>query len=864
MDKKGKVVISVLVLFILLVSLSSYFILATETNTKTYDSSTRIVTIRNGANEIATIKLNTPTVYEVVPGKDRLVAEFTIENYVNDYSNVFNDLEFYDVNNNMNQFSRVFVYKYETIENVEVRDYQTTCSERLNVNGSTEKYNCVQNQIGTHIEERVTWNDFNEEAALPEGSITLGIFTDVSQGDHVEWIPTLFGVRINEWAEWTAGLNSGLMAYYHLDEPTGTFFYSTLFGNGRNESCSAYGSTSCPTSILGKYKNATYFNGSSWLDSDNNIFNKTMFANGVTMCAWVNTSDTSGGIYNIGGFIYMGAQVASGGVIMFEVGGTGAAAIYSTSKPDGIHWAFVCGTHSGGTSNASIYFNGTKENSSSQTLDLPADKSVSIGNVWIGNDALVGTIDEVMLWNRSLSASEIAGLYDSGAGTFYSENRPPSTPTLLSPGNNSGFGMNSTITFAWSNSTDLDGDAITYDLEIYNESDMVSSHLIYSNYSMTEGAQNTSVSVKLSNYAKRNDDYYWRVRANDSTSLLSDWSGMRHFQYANWTINFNLTDSDTGQQIDTSSPQDSFDISCNNGFSVSNVENPYNATNKFAPGTWECNLSGLTSGQTEYFSEIFNFTLNNNENLTVTMSEKRYLTQEEHTWLEGLYDCVINGNCEAYNFWSNTWKRLTKTDRAVVTQETFISNTLNSGSNISLNYTINIPYKEGYASGEYLPLRLFFWFTNASNTKCYNQDKTSDSNRVENPYCFPLVAETLGPNNGTISFRVDLRPSLSEGNYNITRAIEIDPIVGGEQTWTNYGQEDIGQIKVEGINNNPSISIDNKKVSNTGFLTGAITEIGEVLSSNWKTLIITTIVCFTFIISLLIISKTILKVMGKN
>jgi len=57
MDKKGKVVISVFALFVLLVSISSYFVLATETNTKSYDSSTRTVTIRNGANEIATIKL---------------------------------------------------------------------------------------------------------------------------------------------------------------------------------------------------------------------------------------------------------------------------------------------------------------------------------------------------------------------------------------------------------------------------------------------------------------------------------------------------------------------------------------------------------------------------------------------------------------------------------------------------------------------------------------------------------------------------------------------------------------------------------------------------------------------------------------
>ena len=64
---------------------------------------------------------------------------------------------------------------------------------------------------------------------------------------------------------------------------------------------------------------------------------------------------------------------------------------------------------------------------------------------------------------------------------------------------------------------------------------------------------------------------------------------------------------------------------------------------------------------------------------------------------------------------------------------------------------------------ELLPIRLYFWFTDTARTTCYNQDKATDTNRAESPYCLPLVAEILGPNNGSVTFTVDLRPNLSNG-----------------------------------------------------------------------------------------------------
>jgi len=255
-----------------------------------------------------------------------------------------------------------------------------------------------------------------------------------------------------------------------------------------------------------------------------------------------------------------------------------------------------------------------------------------------------------------------------------------------------------------------------------------------------------------------------------------------------WNITFNIIDGEDGNQLTN------VNIYCNNSWSITGVNSPY-ATG-FLPEDYSC-----TFERDFYFNKTVTFIANSDKIVNVVMSKSGFLSVEEHHWLEALYNCLINGNCEAFEMWKSTnqtvfdiWKRVTRTNREVVIQENIISNTLSNTSNITINYTINIPFKEGYSNGELLPLRMFFWFHDGN--KCYNQDKRTDSNRAESPYCFPLIAETLGPNNRTVSFTVDLRPNLPSGTYNITRTIEIDPLFEGVIRWTNYGQEVIGQINV--------------------------------------------------------------------
>lgn len=185
-------------------------------NVKDYDEATRTATITNAFGlgaEIAEVKLisepHTIVVLnggscvsynpETQIGYDCQVAEFQIDNK-DIYSDVFNNLEFYDINSNMQKYnSRQYTYKYKVISGYEdVNVYEQVC-EKLGVNGSLI---CENKLVGTEEKEIVNWVEINnKEMELTKGNITIGVFTNVHEGEHTEWIPTLFGVRINEWSD---------------------------------------------------------------------------------------------------------------------------------------------------------------------------------------------------------------------------------------------------------------------------------------------------------------------------------------------------------------------------------------------------------------------------------------------------------------------------------------------------------------------------------------------------------------------------------------------------------------------------------------------------------------------------------------
>jgi hypothetical protein len=281
------------------------------------------------------------------------------------------------------------------------------------------------------------------------------------------------------------------------------------------------------------------------------------------------------------------------------------------------------------------------------------------------------------------------------------------------------------------------------------------------------------------------------------------------------SIVFNVTSGEDGSQISN------FNIYCNNSFSASGVSSPYTAG--FEPESYSCTFSNDNS-----FNITKIFVADSDKTVDVVLSLRGALTIEEHTWLEAIYICVVSGDCNLYNMLvqinqtvSNIWENTAPTNENVIITETITNKVVDSSHNLTINYSVNIPIKAGYTLGTYLPVRIGYWFLNEDNTSCYNQGTKPTG--VEDPYCQPLIIETLGPMGGSVNFTVKLHPNLPAGDYSIKRIIDIDP----NNVWINYGQENIGSfVMSEGLSNygitaektgetNPSVNSNQQQTQNT-------------------------------------------------
>jgi len=277
-----KKILSILLLVMFVISFASAF---EFDNMKVYDSITREMTVTNAfglGQDIGKVRLNTPLVFKVGLGYQK-VAEIDIESY-EDYSDVLKDFTFIDLKSGESVKKNIDL-KYKTYETVEIDDYTTICNLEQNILYSeeiNETKNCERIKIGSHKEQRIKWVNIKDVTLKKDDKLTIGIFTNVAEGDHIDWSPIIFGVRVSHdiWAEWKASLNTNLKYYYKLDETSGTSAYDSLGVLNLTES----GSSSTPNHT-GKISQAWDFveNGDSLVSSANtgingsSTFSKTIF-----------------------------------------------------------------------------------------------------------------------------------------------------------------------------------------------------------------------------------------------------------------------------------------------------------------------------------------------------------------------------------------------------------------------------------------------------------------------------------------------------------------------------------------------------------------------------------------------------------
>lgn len=402
---RGKMMLLVLVMGIFLLSSVSALELM---NTKSYNAEEKQVTIESTflwlfpTGKVADIKLNTPLVYNVMRGKDRLVAEFTINNYEAYSDGVFDGMKFLDLKNKNREIQREFTYKYKVVIGTkEIPVYKQVCDSFT----KNDSVICKNEIVSYNKEDVYAWKEFTAEElkSFPRGEITIGVFTDVQAGDYIEWIPTLYGKEIGEWAVWNDAFNYKLDMYFQFNNSL------TDMINGKTFSQTAGSSVYGDGGIRGRYV---------YVDTGNKINlpdNEYLGGNNQTLNFWINNTGTTAGkvwFHSNGGYMQL-----TGGVISWaNICGSG------TAMSEGKNMITIKVNSSGNF----CYKNGVLDSTGAFAWEI-----LNIGFPYqSANGGDSEWVDEVGLWNRSLTESEISQLYDGGTGTFYSE-IPADNPPIV-------------------------------------------------------------------------------------------------------------------------------------------------------------------------------------------------------------------------------------------------------------------------------------------------------------------------------------------------------------------------------------------------------------------------------------------------
>jgi PKD repeat protein len=218
----------------------------------------------------------------------------------------------------------------------------------------------------------------------------------------------------------TANVSNGPVAVYGFDEGTGTTALDTS-GNGNTGTVNAAGWTK-----TGKYGGALSFNGTSSMVTVNDSASLDLSV-GMTLEAWVNPTALNAQVWmnviikplaapDSVDFVLQGSSITT--QLPSAAISTTLTNLSGTSLLPLNTWSHLAATYDGATMR--LYVNGVQVASAPQTGPIAASSQpLTIGSNWSG------LIDEVRIYNRALSASQI--LTDMNSAV----NPPPAPPSNL-------------------------------------------------------------------------------------------------------------------------------------------------------------------------------------------------------------------------------------------------------------------------------------------------------------------------------------------------------------------------------------------------------------------------------------------------
>ena len=251
---------------------------------------------------------------------------------------------------------------------------------------------------------------------------------------------------------------SGLVAAYNFDEASGASVSDTS-GNGNIGSISGAVRTAA-----GKYGGALSFDGVNdmvTVPDSNSLDVRT----GMTLEAWVNPTVANGWRTAIlketpGDLVYGLYAVASyGGAVRPSAWIGSSADIGGTGPPPTGQWTHIATTYDGATWR--LYVNGTQVASKPFVLQVPTSAgALRIGGNAIWSEWFAGAIDDVRIYDKGLSALEVARDRDTPVGGAVPPPPPdtaPPTVSLSSPADGASLRGTTTVTATASDNIGVSG-----------------------------------------------------------------------------------------------------------------------------------------------------------------------------------------------------------------------------------------------------------------------------------------------------------------------------------------------------------------------------------------------------------------------
>jgi hypothetical protein len=498
--------------------------------------------------------------------------------------------------------------------------------KHLELNGSlTDITNCVVSQNTIDVPAYILYDNSN----LPSGTYNWRIEGTKPVNSDVDWIGTWDGVQVTQWAGWNSTFNIGLMSYYNFNEPNGTVLFDSL---GKHNG-TTNGATPNHQGIIGTSWN--FIKGSGNYIGLSGNFNLT--SQPLTFNIWVNHTDlTTPTQYYMSG--------SSGGYTFYTSTSNGHVHFgqedisdleFTNTNIGAASWHMITATYN--DSGVSIYVDGAYKQTLGYT-QTAANTPYNFGAYEQSASFLNANLDEVGIWNRSLSSNEITSLYNGGAGITYSAGQ--TSVSLISPGNASKF-SNGNVLFNCSATAVANG-------PIKNVSLYINSVL---NFTVVDGVNNLtflSTTVPL-----LDGNYNWTCSGTDILSTI----------YAPLNYTFD---------IDTIAP-------------IVTIANPLNQTYSFGYITNGSVSIGLNASYSDtHLSNCWIY--NGTANVSITCGQNLSITTGFNSYNFIFYANDTFGNIGSSNV-SATWNYILLQNNLTYNNQSISG----SNENYKLNITINNP-----------------------------------------------------------------------------------------------------------------------------------------------------------------------------